>query len=233
MEGNVKTAFGMPQRMKMARELVKIAKELVAEADKVVLFDLNSDELDEKTASVSRVAVEQLWETKGTPSFTDAIRNIFLGFWNSFKGESKESRLEKSMAETNKVIENEAEKVLSMLDKHIGKMAGNDYSIEKGSGIKGGWAFVVTLKDNPLKCCKIGFSKNAVQTTVENGQVVSNGIKKKSISVSMTLPSGKRMKDNYVVGDDTVHDEEWFDRPSDCIKFLRDNFFEKDATKVL
>ena len=223
----------MENNVRIAKELVRIAKELVAEADKTVLFDLNSDELNEKTASVSRVAVEPLWETKGTPSFTDAIRNIFLGFWNSFKGEPRDSRIDKTVAETNKVIESEAEKVLGMLDKYIGKMAGNNYSIEKGFGIKGGWAFVVTLKDNPLKCCKIGFSKNAVQTTVENGQVVSNGIKKKSISVSMTLPSGKRMKDNYVVGDDTVHDEEWFDRPSDCIKFLRVNFFEKDATKVL
>lgn len=218
--------------VKIAKKLISIAKELLAEEtvvadDSVVLFDFNAEQpQDGKTASVEKVATELMWMAPSKPSLGEDIKNVFLKFWNSLSGKSEQERREQSIRDTNNFIMTEGNKVIETLNKHIRRMATpRDYDVDKGGDGNGGWSFTITLKNNPLKCCKIGFNAMNVKVREENNKLVCDGLKKHSICVSLTLPTGRK--------DDTTHDEEWFDTPSECIAFVRDNFFEKDIAKVL
>ena len=227
----------MENNVRIAKELVRIAKELVAE-DKIEIFDFNDEQPQEdvKNASVSRVAL-RLWDSKGNFALVDDLKNTFMSNLQSIRGNTEKERREESVRKMNEAIDTYRKETLEKLSKYINKLVNpRMYHVESNFNANCSWNFVITMNDNPLKCCRVSFCSGLIKVKEENGKVFVTGLKKHAFVVSVTIPTGKKIMNyskTFAVGDDTQTDNEWFDTPSECIAFMKSKFFDKDTSTVL
>lgn len=219
----------MDRNVRIAKELVRIAKELVAE-DKIEIFDFNDEQPleDVKNASMSRVAL-RLWDSKGNFALVDDLKNTFMGILQSIRGKTEKERRDESVRRMNEVIDTYRKDTLRHLSRGINKLVNpRKYHVE--NDFNGSWNFIITLNDNPLKCCRVSFCSSLIKVEEENGKVFVTGLKKHAFIVSITAPTGRKIMNyskTFAIGDDFKTENKWFDTPSECIAFIKDNFFEK------